>query len=137
MTPLALVAGVFAAWWVIGLALFAILRADTSDLRIAFTAPVVGSAVMVLPLFLLSYSGVAMKTGAVPVEVALLAVSVAVVAVRKPHLPRAVVPVLVLCVIDALLIGQPFFQFGFHWIATQTTTWRTTSCRQRISSTTG
>jgi hypothetical protein len=30
---------VFAAWWLIGLGLLSALRADTSELRIALTAP--------------------------------------------------------------------------------------------------
>ena len=47
----------------------------------------------------------------------MLAVSIPIVAVRRPRLPRAMAPVLALCVIDALLIGRPFFQFGFGWIA--------------------
>jgi hypothetical protein len=117
MTAVLLTLALFAAWWLIGMAALAAVRADLTSLRILLTAPVLGTAATVLPLFVLSHAGVAMKDGAPPVAIALLVASVAVLGVRRPRLPVGVVPVLGVCLCALLLIGWPMFMFGFRWIA--------------------
>lgn len=107
----------FLVWCVIGLAALVALRADVRELRVALTAPILGTALTVVPLFALSNAGVPMDSGALPVWVVLLVGSLIVLALRRPRLSLAVAPVVVLCLIDLALLGRPMFQFGFDWIA--------------------
>ena len=116
MTPLSLTLGVFAAWWVVGLGILAAVRADASQLRIALTAPVVGSATTVIALFIVSHAGAGMAEGAIPVLSALFVLSLTSLAIRRPRVSRMVWPILAFCVVDLVLVGRPFFEFGFHWI---------------------
>lgn len=117
MGPFSLTLGVFAAWWLIGVAALALARADTASLRVALTAPLVGTAVTLLPLFVLSSAGVAMENGALPATLVLLVCALAVVARRRPALPVGVVPVLAICVIGLALACWPMFEFGFRWLS--------------------
>jgi hypothetical protein len=117
MTAVLLTLALFAAWCLIGVAVLAAVRADLTSLRIVLTAPVLGTAATVLPLFVLSHAGVAMRDGAPPVAIALLVASVGVLGLKRPRLPAGVVPVLAICLGSLLLIGWPMFRFGFHWIA--------------------
>src|SRR4051794_5532929 len=96
-----------------GLAALVALGAELGNLRVALTAPILGSAVTVLPLFALSNAGVPMRVGAPPVWGALLVGSLLVLGWKRPRLPVAVVPVAVLCLVELLLVGRPMFRFGF------------------------
>ncbi len=107
----------FFGWWAIGLALLAALRADVRSLRLALAAPVLGSAVTVVPLFFLSNLGVPMQVGAPPTIVAVGAGSLVVLALRRPRLALGVVPVVLVCLANLILVGRPMFHFGFHWLA--------------------
>lgn len=112
-----LTVALFLAWSGLGLATLVALGADVKELRIALTAPVFGTALMVVPLFVLSNAGLPMDVGARPVSVVLLVGAVAVLAWRRPRLSVAVFPVLALSLIALLLLGRPMFEFGFDWIA--------------------
>lgn len=107
----------FVVWSLVGLAALVVLRADVTALRIALTAPAVGSALTVLPLFTLSNAGISMEAGGLPVGAVLVAGALIMLAVRRPHVPLAVAPVLALSVVDIALVGRPMFEFGFDWIA--------------------
>src|SRR5688500_1573403 len=107
----------FVAWSTVGLAALVVLRANLSDLRVALTAPILGSALTILPLFALSNLRVSMITAAPPVGVVVLAGSLIVLALRRPRLSIAVAPIAVLCVVDLAIVGWPMFEFGFDWIA--------------------
>jgi hypothetical protein len=123
--------GLFVAWCAFGLAALVALQADVGDLRVALTAPMLGTALLAIPLFVLSNAGVPMETGATPVCAVLLVGSIVVLARRRPRLPLAVAPVLLLCGVSLALLGRPMFEFGLDWIANAT--WRTTSSRPRNS----
>lgn len=107
----------FAAWWLVGVAVLGLARADTASLRVALTAPLVGTAATLLPLFLLSLAGVAMEDGALPATLVLFVLAVAVVARRRPVLPVGVVPVLAICVVGLALACWPMLEFGFGWLS--------------------
>jgi hypothetical protein len=107
----------FAAWWLIGMAGFHLLRADLRDARVALTAPIFGSALTVLPLFTLSNFGLPMRIGGPPIAGVLVVAGAVVVARRRPQVALAALPVIALCVADLGLVGRPMFEFGFHWIA--------------------
>src|SRR5216684_5807146 len=100
MLAVLLTLGLFLVWCVVGLAALAALRVDVRDTRVALTAPILGTALTVLPLFVLSNAGVPMDPGALPVWGILLAGSLLVLAWRRPRLSLAVLPVLVLCLAD-------------------------------------
>lgn len=117
MGPLLLIVALFGAWWLIGLAFLALVRADTGSLRIALTAPAVGTAATLLPLFILSDAGLAMDNAARPVAAVLLVLAACVVARKRPAVPRAVLPVLLICLVGVVLEGWPMFEFGSHWLA--------------------
>ena len=117
MTPFVLIIGLFATWWLIGLAVFAVVGVATSDLRTALTAPALGSATMVIPLFILSNAGIPMDRGAIPAVIVLVIASLAILIARRSAPQRGVWPIIAFCVLDLLLIGRPFIQFGFGWIA--------------------
>lgn len=107
----------FGVWWLIGLGFLTILRLDSSAPRVALAAPAVGSAVIVLPLFVCSYAGVSMHTAARPVTALLVAAAVVVLCIRRPRVAWIVVPVIGVCLAEVALVGRPLFEFGFHWYA--------------------
>ncbi len=117
MTALLLAFGLFGTWSFVGLAALAALGQDTTNLRITLTAPLLGTAVTLVPLFVMSNFGLSMDDVATVVLATVLAGSVATFAVRRPHLPVGVAPVAALCVVDLLLVGRPMFHLGFDWIA--------------------
>src|SRR5579871_4700632 len=98
MTALLLTLGIFGVWWIIGLGLFAAIRADTASLRVALTAPAVGSCVTLLPLFLFSLAGVAIDDCATPLIIVLFVTALTFLILRRPPLSRYVVVVIVVCV---------------------------------------
>jgi hypothetical protein len=116
MAPFLLSLTLFAAWWLVGTGLLAGVRADLTSLRTALTAPALGSAATVLPLFLASSAGVSMQYGGPVVFTALLLGALVLVATRRPRLPRGTRPVVAACVGAGLLSAWPFFHFGFSWI---------------------
>ena len=103
-------------WWLIGLGLLAGVRADTGSLRIALTAPALGTCVTLLPLFVFSEAGMAIDHCAVPVVVLLIGAVVSL-SVRRPVVHPAVLVVVALCVGGLLLGAWPMLKFGFGWIA--------------------
>jgi hypothetical protein len=117
MTPLLLTLATFVAFFVVGMATLAVVRADTGNLRVALTAPALGSAVMLLPAFLFSEAGVAIEDVAVPLIVVVVLTATCILAYRRPRVPAGVLPVLVVCVGGLLLAARPMFEFGFNWIA--------------------
>ncbi len=117
MGAVALTLALFAAWWLTGLAVLAAVRADVRSLRVALTAPMLGTAVTVLPLFVFSSAGVATDDFALPVCIVLVIGAGAVVIRRRPRLPRAIVPVLGIAIGGMLLTSWPMFEFGFRWLA--------------------
>jgi hypothetical protein len=117
MTALLFTFGLFASWSLVGLAALAAIGADTTSLRITLTAPVLGTAVTLVPLFVLSNFGQPMDDVAIPVFATLLLGSIATLAIRRPRIPASVAPVIALCFVDLLLVGRPMFHYGFDWIA--------------------
>jgi hypothetical protein len=117
MIALLLSAGLFAAFWLVGLALLAAVRANTSELRVALTAPAIGSSVLLIPAFVLSHAGVAIEHVVVPIVVVLLVAAVVILVIRRPRAPLAVLPVIAVCIAGLVLDARPFFDFGFHWLA--------------------
>ncbi|MGD0455440.1 MAG: hypothetical protein ABSB69_17785 [Solirubrobacteraceae bacterium] len=108
---------IFAAFWLIGFASLAAVRADTTALRVTLTAPVLGSCVVLLPAFVLSHAGIGIEHVALPLLVVLLVAAVSALVIRRPTLPVTVVPVLAVCLLGLLLTAQPMREFGFHWLA--------------------
>lgn len=82
MTALLVVLALFAGCWLVGLALLSLVRADTSELRVALTAPAIGTCVTVLVTFLFSEAGVGVAHCALPVAIVLLVASVSTLAIR-------------------------------------------------------
>jgi hypothetical protein len=121
MTAVFFTLALFVAWWLIGLAVLAAVSADTKELRVALIAPVVGTAVTVVPLFVVSNLGIPMETGARPVCLTLAVASLVVLAIRRPRPPFTIAPVLVVCIVNLVLVGRPMFRFGFNWIANANT----------------
>src|SRR5580704_11080156 len=117
MLAILVTVALFLVWCTIGAGAFVLLGADLRDLRVALTAPILGSALIVIPLFLLSNAGVPLDPAAWPVWAILLAGALAVLVRRRPRVPLAVVPVALLCLVEVGLLGRPMLQFGFDWIA--------------------
>jgi hypothetical protein len=101
----------------VGIAVLAAARANTGDLRVALTAPMVGSAMTVLPLFLVSQAGIGMAQGAPTIVFVLAVVSAGVLAWKRPRVPIEVAGVAAICVGGLLLIARPMLEFGLRWIA--------------------
>lgn len=115
MTALLVVLALFAGCWLVGLALLSLVRADTSELRVALTAPAIGTCVTVLVTFLFSEAGVGVAHCALPVAIVLLVASVSTLAIRRPHVHPGVLAVAIVCVAGLLLAAWPMFSLGFHW----------------------
>jgi hypothetical protein len=117
MTALLLVLTLFAGWSLVGLALLALVRADTSDLRIVLTAPALGACVTLLFVFPFSEAGMAVEHCATPIAIFLLAASALVVAIRRPRVHPGALVVAAVCVGGLLLIAGPMLSFGLGWLA--------------------
>jgi hypothetical protein len=117
VTALLLVLALFAGWWLFGLAALALVRANTAELRVALTAPIIGSCAMALVVFLFSEAGVAVQDSAVPVVSAILAASLVVLVVRRPRVHAAVLLTLAVCVGGLFLTAWPMLKLGFGWLA--------------------
>jgi hypothetical protein len=107
----------FAGWTLIGLALLALVRAETSDLRVALTAPALGACVTLLFVFAFSEAGMATEHCAEPVGIVLLGISALILALRRPLVHPGALLVAAVCVGGLLLISAPMFSFGFGWLA--------------------
>ena len=117
MIPFALIFAVFAYWALVGLGLLALIGADSREARLILAAPLIGSALTLICLFVLSHAGLAMDDVALP-TVAFLGVSSAcVVAARRPPVPRPALGVIAVAVAGSFVVGWPFFEYGFDWIA--------------------
>ena len=75
MPAILLALALFLAWCAIGVAGLVVLRAHLGEARVALTAPILGSALTLVPLFVLSNAGAAMETVAPPVWAAILVAS--------------------------------------------------------------
>ncbi len=117
MSAVFLTLGLFGFWSLLGLALLTALRANIRELRVILTAPIIGTALTVVPLFVVSNAGIAMRVGAPAVWLPLLAATLVSLAVWRPRPPVAVLPVVALSIAGAILVGRPMFHFGFDWIA--------------------
>jgi hypothetical protein len=117
MTAAFLAIVIFVSWSVVGFATLGALRVETNSLRLVLTAPVLGTAVTGLPLFVLSRAGVGMSQGGPAVVVVLLLGSIVFLAVRRPSVPRAVAPVIAVCLAGLPLAAWPMWRYGFHWLA--------------------
>lgn len=107
----------FLVWSLLGLAALTALRANLAELRVALTAPILGTAVAVTPLFALSVLGVSMRHAAPPTFGVLALGSIGVLAWRRPRIPLAVLPAVGAAVLELVLLGRPMLSFGFDWIA--------------------
>ena len=116
MGPLLLTIGLFAAWSLFGLAALALMRADTTSPRIVLIAPALGTCVAVLPAFVVNQLGAPLRDVAVPLAAALTLAGVGVLAIRRPRLPAATVPVLGVCAAGLLLAGWPMLELGWRWL---------------------
>jgi hypothetical protein len=117
MSALLLVLTLVAGWSLVGLALLALVGANTSELRVALTAPALGTCVTVLALFPFTEAGVAIETCAVPIALALLAFAVLIVAWRRPKLHPGVMAAAVVCAAGTLLTAWPMLSLGFRWLS--------------------
>jgi hypothetical protein len=86
-------------------------------LRIALSAPALGTAAVVIPLFMLSDLGVPLREAGPPVLITLFTSAVAMLVWRRPAIPRAVLPVTLIALVHLVLSGRPMVRFGFHWLA--------------------
>jgi len=117
MTAFLFVLVMFGGWSLVGLALLALVRANTSDLRIVLTAPAVGMCVTLLFVFPFSEAGMAVEHCGAPIAIFLLAASVTIVGLRRPAVHVGALVVAAICVGGLLLISGPIFSFGFGWLA--------------------
>jgi hypothetical protein len=115
MTPLLLVLALLAGCSLVGVALLTLVRAETSELRVILTAPAIGTCVTVLAAFVFSEAGAGIASCAVPIGVALLVASIAIVAVRRPRVHPGALGVAIVCVAGLLLAAWPMFSLGFRW----------------------
>jgi hypothetical protein len=116
MTSLLLVLALFAVWALVGLALLSLVQADTYELRVALTAPAIGTCVTAIVAFLFSEAGVALDECAVPITIVLALGSILIVSLRRPALHPGVVAVAIVCVGGLLLAAWPMFSLGFGWL---------------------
>jgi hypothetical protein len=117
VTALKFVLVLFAGWSLIGVALLALVRADTSELRITLTAPAIGSGLTALFVFVFSDAGMAVEHCAAPIAIFLLAASALILGVRRPKVHPGALLVAAICVGGLLLISGPMRSFGFGWFA--------------------
>jgi hypothetical protein len=107
----------FSFWCLLGLALLAVARADMSSLRVVLTAPALGMSVGVLSLFVFSHAGIALRDCARPIALVTGLAAISALAVKRPRLPAAALPVLAICVASLFLSAWPMLHYGFDWLA--------------------
>jgi hypothetical protein len=116
MVALLLVVALTAGWSLIGLGLLALVRAQTSELRVVLTAPAIGTAVTALVAFVFSEAGTAVQDCAVWIAIVLVFGSSVIVALRRPRVHPCVFAVAIVAVAGLLLTGWPAFSLGFRWL---------------------
>lgn len=102
---------------VVGFGVLTLLPSRLADLQTALIAPSMGVAATILPVFALSRMGLPVQDFALLVFVALGALAVLVVAVRRPTIAsdlRFAVPILLVAL---LLAAWPMFLYGFDWVS--------------------
>jgi hypothetical protein len=117
MTAFLLTLALFAGWSLVGIALLALVRAHTSDLRIVLTAPALGACVTLLFVFPFSEAGMAVEHCAAPIAIFLAVASTLILAIRRPRIHPGALVVGAVCVGGLLLISGPMFSFGLGWLA--------------------
>jgi hypothetical protein len=117
MSSFELTVAVFAFWWLIGMGLLAAVRADTTSLRIVLTAPILGTCVTVLPLFVFSEAGGTIEACALPTGIVLALGAVLILAIRRPRVHAGAAAVAGTCVGCLPLLAWPAFSLGFRWLA--------------------
>lgn len=119
MVALALTAGLFVFWGVVGYGVQVLLCRQRWDaLQRVLLAPAVGLACSVVLVFLLSRAGLPVQVFS-PALAAVLVLGSAISLWRwRPEFPaRAYLAFILVFVLALLATGRPLFQFGFDWIS--------------------
>jgi hypothetical protein len=117
VTALLVTLGAFAFWGLTGVACLALVRADTTSLRVVLTAPMLGTCVTVLPLFICSEAGLGLASCAVPLGLVLLVGAIATLLVLRPRVHPGAAAVAGTCVALLPLVAWPMSSLGFGWLA--------------------
>ncbi|MHB8532599.1 MAG: hypothetical protein ACYDC2_07750 [Solirubrobacteraceae bacterium] len=99
-----------------GTALLALFRAETSQLRVALTAPALGLCAITLVVFVFSEVGASIQSCAVPIVLVLVCAAVAVLLWRRPPVHPGAAAVAGVCLLGLLLIAGPMRTYGFGWL---------------------
>src|SRR5438093_1166968 len=103
----------FCAFAIIGAGLLAVVGADLRELRIALTAPAVGTAVLMVPMFVVSRIGIRMDRGGPAVAWTLLALA----SVRQPPWSAFMPLILAFNMCTICATGALALQAARHWWA--------------------
>jgi hypothetical protein len=118
MIPLFLVAGLFIYLSILGQAVVSLFKPRIGVLWSWFVAPAVGLSLLLVVITRLSVWGIPIKTAGPWATLALLLVSAAILAWRRPVLPlRKMAPFLYIALGALIYMGWPSLKFGFNWIS--------------------
>jgi hypothetical protein len=108
----------FLFWLALGYAVLSGLNAGLARGRQLLVAPAVGAATCVLPIFWLNWWGLPVKPFAWPLFAGLTALTLALLWIRRPGMPRDDLRLAVWPLAAALLLnGWPLFTHGFDWLS--------------------
>ncbi|HMD61199.1 MAG TPA: hypothetical protein VKG78_07190, partial [Opitutaceae bacterium] len=118
MIPLLLVAALFVYLTVLGQAVISLFRPRFGVLWGWFAAPTLGLSLLLVVITRLNVWGIPVGTGGPWTTAALLAVSLGILAWRRPVLPlRELKPFLLIALATLVYMGWPALRFGFNWIS--------------------
>ncbi|MFZ1056270.1 MAG: hypothetical protein WAN79_11425, partial [Opitutaceae bacterium] len=118
MIPLFLVAGLFIYLSILGQAVVSLFKPRIGVLWSWFVAPAVGLSLLLVVVTRLSVWGIPIKMAGPWATLALLFVSAAILAWRRPVLPlRKMAPFLYIALGALIYMGWPSLRFGFNWIS--------------------
>ncbi len=118
MAAAALSFALFAFWTVVGYAVVSTLYRPRNLLQNALLAPVVGTAVTLLPVFYLNRVGLPVRRFGPALAIGLLLLAGSLLWRFRPAVPvRASIPFLALCLFALAFTGRPMLRLGFNWLS--------------------
>jgi hypothetical protein len=108
----------FAYWGIIGLAMVAFFPPRLRIVQTLLTAPSVGMATLLLPVFFINRLGYPVKDFALPLALTLFVVSALILIYKRPLFPaRRMLPYAAILIAALLLSGWPMLLYGFDWVS--------------------
>lgn len=109
---------IFAFWGLIGFSTLTIFDPRLKIIQGVLTAPAVGVAITIIPVYLINRAGFPVKDFGVLLFAALSILATISIAVKRPIFPfPRLIPHLSILLAAGVLVARPMFLYGFNWLS--------------------